>query len=486
MAVAADGKILALDIDDRTAIGPYSMYPRSSAIETNQILNLCGGQYVVPNYRGVGTVVLQNKNMCCQYRAVGHPIATAVTEGIVDLAAERLGMDPLEFRRINLMPDESYPSATPAGVPLKDLSHHACLEKLLTIMDYAALRRDQAAARRNGTYRGIGFATFLEVTNPSPMFYGTGGAKVSATDGCTMRLEPSGSVTVAIGVTEQGQGTEAILAQIAATAVGVPIERVRLLTGDTDTSPYGGGTWASRGAGIGGEATLRAGLALRDNILAVAATVLQTEPAALDIADGYVIDRAGGAKRISLADLATMAQFRTTELPNDVQPEFTVTRHFRVTGMPFVLTNGIQASHVEVDTATGAVRLLGHWVVEDCGTVINPQLVDEQIRGGVVQGVGAALFEHCIYDDAGQLKNGNMADYLVPLAVEMPDIVVAHVETPTSTSLLGAKGVGEAGTGGAPAVIMNAVNDALRPLGARVTTMPMTPEVILAALADRG
>ncbi len=284
------------------------------------------------------------------------------------------------------------------------------------------------------------------------------------------------------GPSEQGQGTETVIAQVAATAVGVPIERVRVLTGDTDKSPYGGGVWGSRGAGIGGEATLQAGKALRDNILTVASAILQTEPGKLDIVDGNVVDAGTTTERISLADLAALVQFNTGDLPDDLQPELVVTRHYRVTGYPFVLTNGVQASYLEIDTNTGFITLLKHWVVEDCGTIINPQLVDEQVRGGVVQGLGGALFEHCIYSDEGQLLNGNMADYLVPMAAEMPDIVVGHVSTPTKTSELGAKGAGEAGTGGAPAAVLNAANDALKPLGARVTAQPITPESVLRAL----
>jgi len=301
-------------------------------------------------------------------------------------------------------------------------------------------------------------------------------------DGCTLRIEPTGKVTCTIGVTEQGQGTETIIAQVVATAVGVPMEDVRVLTGDTDTSAYGGGTWASRGAGIGGEAALQAGKALKENVLTVAASVLQSDADALDMINGIVVDKESETERMGLEELATMVQFRTHEIPNDVNPEFVVTRHFRVTEFPFVLTNGIQGAYVEVDTDTGFIKLLKHFVVEDCGRVINPQLVDEQVRGGVVQGIGGVLFEHCQYSEDGQLLNATMADYLVPMAVEMPDIVVGHVESPTGTSELGAKGVGEAGTGGAPAAILNAVNDALSPLNARVTDQPITPEMVLRAL----
>jgi carbon-monoxide dehydrogenase large subunit len=482
MGIDNDGKIVGYELDDLTGVGPFSMYPRTSAIEANQVISLSGGQYDFENYRAKATVVYQNKAMMCQYRAVGHPIATAVSEGMADLAAEAAGLDPIEFRRRNLVADDAYPRASAAGAPMSDLSHHACLEKLTGMIDYDALKADRDAARAQGKYRGIGFASFIEVGSPSPLFYGQGGARISAQDGATLRLEPQGTVTVAIGVTEQGQGTEGIIAQIAATAVGVAVEDVRVITGDTDNSPYGGGTWGSRGAGIGGEAAWQAGKALRHNILDVAGAVLQTEPDSLDISGGVVVDKAGGAERVTLADLGAQVHFRTSELPNDLQPELVATQHYRVKGVPFVLTNGIQASYLEIDIETGLVTLLRHWVVEDCGTVINPQLVDEQIRGGVVQGIGGVLFEECLYDDDGNYLTASMADYLVPMAAEMPDIEVGHVETPTSHSELGAKGAGEAGTGGAPAAIMNAVNDALKPTGARITTHPITPQRILTAL----
>ena len=185
---------------------------------------------------------------------------------------------------------------------------------------------------------------------------------------------------------------------------------------------------------------------------------------------------------MTLAEVGRVAYFRPDTLPMKFQSELTVTRHYTPREYGFVFTNGIQASLVEVDPDTGFVKLLKHWCVEDCGTVINPMLVDEQIRGGVVQGIGAALFEHCLYDDHGQLLNGNMADYLVPMSGEMPDIIVGHVETPTKTSELGAKGAGEAGTAGAPGAVMNAINDALAPFKAYVTSQPATPERILRAL----
>src|SRR5439155_1489970 len=361
---------LGFDIDDLTGIGPYSMYPRTSAIEANQVVNLVGGPYINKNYRARARVVFQNKNVMCQYRAVGHPIACSVTEGLVDLAAMKIGMDPVEIRRHNLIADDAYPCASPSGLRFEQLSHHASLTKIVEMMDYQALRTEQAALRQKGIHRGIGIASFIEVTNPSAAFYGVGGAKISSQDGVAVRLDAQGSVICQTSITEQGQGSESLTAQIVGSVLGVSMDRVRVILGDTDNTPYGGGTWASRGAGIGGEAALQATKVLRKNILDVAAAILQSTPGELDIGNN-----------------------------------------------------------------------------------------------GVVNGLGAALFEKCVYDERGQLTNANMADYLVPMSGEMPDIDVGHVVSPTLESELGAKGAGEAGTAGAAAAVTNAVNDALRPFG---------------------
>lgn len=482
LAVDAEGRFLAFDIDDLTGIGPYSVYPRTSAVEGNQVVNLCGGPYAFDNYRCTTTVVLQNKSPTCQYRAVGHPIATAVTEGLVDLAAQALGMDPVDIRRKNLIRDDAYPCTSPAGMRFEGLSHHASLDKLLEMVPLDRIRADQAEQRKRGVYRGIGFASFIELTNPSPFMYGIGGAKISAQDGCTVRMDPDGSVVALSGVTEQGQGTEAMLAQIVAHGVGVPVSKVKVVTGDTQTTPYGGGTWACRGAGIGGEAALQSAIALKEQILQVAAAMLQAQAASLDIVMGEVVDKATGQSRMALSELGRIVYYRGDTLPKDLARELVQTRHYITKEYPFAFTNGIQASWLEVDVETGMVKLLEHWCVEDCGRVINPMLVDEQVRGGIVQGIGGALYEHCIYNEDGQLLTTTLADYLVPMAAEMPDMHVGHVETPTKESLLGAKGAGEAGTAGAPAAIMNAINDALSPLGARVFAQPFTPEKILRAL----
>jgi carbon-monoxide dehydrogenase large subunit len=481
MAVSKDGTLRGFQFEDRLAIGPYSVYPRTSVVEGNQIVNITGQWYRHEAYHATMANVFTNMGIYSNYRAVGHPVAVAVTEGIVDAGARAIGMDPVAFRRKNLLNDDAFPCTTPSGMKFEGMSHHQCMDKLVARMDLPRLRQEQAALRKQGIWRGIGIISMIEITNPSAMFYGVGGARISAQDGCNIRMEPGGGIVVMNGTGEQGQGTDTVFAQVAADAIGVLLSDVRVSGVDTDATPYGGGTWASRGAGVGGEATWQAGRALRSNILDLAAVVLETPADRLDIRQGKVCDVLTGEVRTDLAELGRIAYFRPDTL-GSFQAELSVTRHFVPKAYPFTFTNGAMACHLEVDVDTGFIRLLKFWVVEDCGTILNAQLVDEQIRGGLVQGIGPTLYEQCLYDERGQLRNGNMADYLVPMAFEMPDIEIDHVSTPTRSSELGAKGAGEAGTAGAPGAILNALNDALAPLGAELFDMPFTPEKVLRAL----
>jgi carbon-monoxide dehydrogenase large subunit len=482
VAVRRDGTILAMRLDDLAPVGAFSVYPRSSVVESGQILRTTPGPYRFRNYEARGRVVFQNKTPMSQYRAVGHPVAALVMEAMVDRVARELGLDPVEVRRRNLLTADMYPYTAPTGLFFERLSHEESLTSVLDLSGYRMLCAERDRLRARGVYRGLGLCVFIDLTVPGAQTYGTGGARISSQDGTTIRLEPSGKLTVLASVTEQGQGTDTILAQVAAATVGVSIEDVRVVTGDTLVTPYGGGTWGSRGAGIGGEATLLTGKALKENILKVAAAVLDVDPLRLDVRDGHVVDAATGERRLPLAELGRVAYFRPDTLPKDFQSELTITRHYVPRHQPLAYTNGVQLAHVEVDIDTGFVKLLGHWVTEDCGRIINPMLVAEQVRGGVAHGLGDALFEHCIYDAQGQLVTTTMMDYLVPMAAEVPDIWVSHVETPTAYSEGGFKGAGEGGVAGAPGAVLNAVNDALSPFHARVTRVPMTPEVILRAL----
>jgi carbon-monoxide dehydrogenase large subunit len=258
---------------------------------------------------------------------------------------------------------------------------------------------------------------------------------------------------------------------------------VSVVGGDSAISPYGGGAWASRGTAVGGGAALRAGHMLKQNILALASAITQTPADALAVADGQVINTRSGQQVISLAEVGRIGYFRQDTLPADFDVQLSVTASFVGNDKPYYLANGVQASHLEVDTETGFITLLGQWAVDDCGRIVNPLLVEEQVRGGIVQGIGAVLFEECIYSDDAGLLNGTMADYLIPMAGEMPDIVLDHVETPEASTQLGAKGIGEGGLIGAMGSVWVAVNDALKPLGAKVLHQPFTPERVLDALA---
>jgi aerobic carbon-monoxide dehydrogenase large subunit len=482
MASDAEGNILAMDVEDVTGIGAFSAYPRTSVVEGNQVYRLMGAPYTFRNYRADLQVVFQNKVQMSQYRAVGHPVACTVTERLVDLIAEKTAHDVFDIRSRNMILDDGYPCTSPTGYQFEALSHHACLAKLREMMDYDRLRAEQVELRTKGIYRGIGIATFVEITNPGPAFYGVGGARISSQDGAVIKITPAGDVHCSISVTELGQGTETIIGQIVAEHLGVDRNRIKVMTGDTDTTPYGGATYACRGAGIGGETALQAARKLKANVLAVAAAILQDEPDKLDVHSGWIVDAASGQQRIELSEIARIAYFRSDTLPPGTQAQLSVAHHYAPQGYPFAFTNGVQGCHLELDVETGLVKILKLWVVEDCGRVINPLLVDEQIRGGVVQGLGAAFFEECVYGENGQLTNGSLADYLVPMAVEMPDIEIGHVETPTLDTQLGAKGVGEAGTAAASAAALNAVNDAMTPFGATVAQVPMTPARILKAL----
>ncbi len=483
LGVGDDGRIGGFSVDALTSLGAYGSLGRPPISEGMMTIMMAAGAYANAHYDARLRVAFQNKPPSGMYRAVGQPIACAVAEQLLDWAADAAGIDPVEIRRRNYWTDDDYPLRTPGGLAIKRLSPGRCLDRLVGMMNYDALRAEQAELRKAGIHRGIGVATFLEMTSVGPAYYGPSGAHISTQDGATVRLEPSGAVRCVTSVIELGQGTHAALAQIVADRLGVAAGDVGVVGGDTSTTPYGGGAWASRGLTIGGEAVWRAADGLRANILELAGSILQADPADLDLAGGAVCDRGSGEPRIPLSEIGRIGHFRHDTLPPGVQPELAVTRHYVPDAAPFALANGVQGSSLEVDVETGEIRLLDHWVVEDCGRIVNPLLVEEQIRGGVVQGIGGALFEECRYDEDGQMLNASFADYLVPMAAGLPDIHVGHVETPIEETALGTKGAGEAGTVGAPAAIMLAVNDALRPLGARVTSLPITPESILEAVA---
>jgi carbon-monoxide dehydrogenase large subunit len=482
MAFSAEGDILAIDIDDLFHAGAYSQYPRSSVAEGNQIIRLCGIPYRHEHYRAKVRMAYLNKSLLGHIRAVGHPIACAVTEHLVDLGAKQLGLDPVVARQRAYLRDEDFPTVSPGGIALEHLSFHGCLERALERIDIDAFRAEQARLREQGVHRGIGFATFVDLTAIGPEYYGKGGQHISAQETCLLRLEASGGIRCYTGATDQGQGIDTGIQQVIAGIVGVPMDDVKVNSGDSELCPVGGGSWGSRGAALAGEAALRAGRKLRLNILNIAGVLLQKSADSLDIRDAWVVDATSGASHMTLSEVAAVGHFKPYMLPDGISADLTVIGRYASRDRMFLPANGLHVAILDVDTDTGLVEFQRYLVVHDCGRILNPMLVEEQIRGGVVQGIGGALYEEFIYDDNGYLRNGTLADYLVPMAAEMPDIEVEHLQTPTATSELGAKGAGEAGTTGAMGAVLNAVHDALSPFDVNLSEFPLTPLRILRAL----
>lgn len=484
IATAADGRITAMSVDDISAVGAFGMPMRFNIAEGMMTINWCGSPYQMPNYQAHTRSVYVNKNLIGMYRGVGIPIAVAVSELLTDLAAKELGMDPVAFKRLNYRPLESQPCVLPSGLAMDGCSFDACLDKLLELMDYEGLRREQAALRARGIYRGIGIATFVEPSAYGPPYYGPTDARISVQDGCTLRLEPSGVFRCITSITDQGQGTLIGINQIVAETLGVPVENVEMVSGDSGASPYGGGAWASRGMAVGGEAALQAAQDLKLKLLQLACAITGQPSDSLDVVDSVVVARGSGEAVITLAELGRIGYFRQDTLPEGFKVELSVTHSHVANRQPYYTGNGVQGVHLEIDPETGFIKLLDIWAVDDCGRVINPLMVDEQVRGGIVQGIGGALYEECVYDQNGNFTNATLADYLVPMASEMPEIHVGHVETPERSTRLGAKGIGEAGTIGALGVLWVGVNDALAPFGAQLRQQPFTPERVLDALRE--
>lgn len=483
LSLGDDGSPDTFRVDWLGSLGAYSIYPRSSIGDGMQALTLTGAPYRIKHLAGRLRLAYLNKVPTGAYRGVGQPLACTVTELLIDEAAAASDCDPLDYRLRHCLGPNDLPLTTAGGLQLGALSLTACLDRLAQRMDYSTLRAEQQRQRRSSSTLlcGIGVVLFIEQTAVGAGLYGPTGQPLTAEDYCSLRLAPNASIVGAVGSTDQGQGTLTGITQIVADAFGLAFERVVLSAGDSG-GPHGGGAWASRGLAVSGEAAHKAALELRRRVLNVAASVLQTQGDRLDIRAGRIVSAATGEERIALEKICELNYYQQHLLPPGGGQSFSVTESFLPSDPPYFVANGAQASCIEVDTDTGFIRLLGHWVVEDCGRVVNPQLVDEQLRGAIVQGLGAALFEQCDYDADAQLRNASLADYLVPMAVEMPDIDVAHIETPQAGTALGVKGAGEAGIIAAGAAVGCALNDALRHRGVWIGEQPYSPEVVLRAL----
>ena len=481
LALAADGRILGLRSDVVSDAGAWSMYPRGCVTEGVQVATIMPGPYRVPAYAAALRVVYTNKAPLAVYRAVGHPPAILVMELLMDEAARALGLPAEEIRRRNLLRPEDLPYTSPTGNVYDSGSHLESLEQAVVGLgpDGLAARREEAAGR--GCLLGVGYAAFVELSAPGAMFYGAKGAPITAHDQVEVTVQPDGSVTVVLGTPGQGQGLHTTAAQVVADGLGVRLEDVRVRSGDTAVAPHGSGVWASRSAVVSAGAAAAAAGEVRRRLLLIASHLLEADPGDLELSEGLVGVRGVPSTRLPVRDIAQLAYWGTHRLPPETEVGLGAVGSY--SGPQYTFNNGTHVAVVEVERATGLVRVVDYLVVEDCGVLINPDIVDGQIRGGVAQGLGGALLEHVIHDGIGQPQTSTMLDYLVPTAVDVPDIRIEHIETPAPTTSLGTKGVGEAGTAGAPAAIHCAVNDALAAGGASgVWRQPIRPADVLAAL----
>jgi carbon-monoxide dehydrogenase large subunit len=475
LGVTADGMIVGLRAEVMADVGAYSIYPWTAAIEPVQTISFLPGPYRLDHYRGRTRGVTTCKAPMGPYRGVGRPPAVFVMEGLIDRAARRLGMDPTEIRLENFIREEDFPYTSPSGIVWDRSSFTATMLRAREALGWETARAEAAKARASGRWVGVGVASYVELTGIGSAIPVSPGMPVpTGTEAATIRLDPSGTVTAVFGVASHGQGLETTLAQVVADELSVPIESVRVVHGDTGLSPYGTGTYASRSTVLAGGAGILASRDVRDKVLRIAAHLLEADAADLVMQDGRVAVRGMPDRRVTVRDVAKAAYGGVKHLPRGMEPGLEVTRFYD----PFYGTasNATHMAVVEVDRGTFHVRILRYLVTEDCGQIINPLVVDGQVHGGVAQGVGAALLEEVVYDDEGQLLTGTLMDYLVPTASEIPEMEVHHIQTPSPTTLGGFRGMGEGGTIGAPAVLANAVNDALRDIGVEINELPITPE----------
>jgi carbon-monoxide dehydrogenase large subunit len=475
LAVNGDGTIRGLRARVVADVGAYSIHPWTASIEVIQVISFLPGPYRVEHYRGEAWGVATNKAPMGPYRGVGRPVSTFVTEALMDRAARRLGMDPVALRLRNLIRPDELPYRSPSGLVWDGGSFVESLELARDTAAYDDVRAEQRRARREGRYVGVGVACYVELTGVGSAIPASPGAAINTgTEGVTVRVDPGGTVTASFGLACQGQGHETTLAQVVAQELGARLEDVRVAHGDTAVGPAGTGTYASRSAVIGGGAAILAARTLREKALAIAAHLLEVSADDLTLADGRVTVRGAPDRVLTLREIARTAYAGAKRLPKGMEPGLEATRFYD----PYVGTasNATHIAVVEVDPETCAVVVRRFVVVEDCGRIINPLVVEGQATGGVAQGIGAALLEEVVYGDDGQLLTGSLTDYLVPTAAEIPAVEVVHLERPSPTTLGGFKGVGEGGTIGAPAAVANAITDALQPLGIELSELPVTPD----------
>ncbi len=470
-----DGTIVAI-VDH--AVVDMGAYVRTNGfVVPERAMGFIPGPYRVPHYTGEADCVLTNKTPLGSYRGPGRYEAVFVRERLVDLLARELGLDPADVRRRNFVGPEQMPynSGTKAyghDIVFDSGDYPALFETTLAMADYAKARAEQAAARKQGRYLGIGIASFVEKSGVGPFEY------------ARVQIDGSGRVVVFSGAAAVGQGLETVLAQICADELGVPPADITVRHGDTGVIPFGGGAYASRATVVGGTAVLEASRALRQKALALAAHLLEASADDLVVEHGAVAVRGVPARALAFRELAR-ACLPGQGLPAGMEPGLEATHVFEVSETPHPY--GTHVAVVEVDPDLGTVRVLRYAMAYDIGKAVNPMLVEGQLVGGFAQGLGGALLEDLVYDDGGQLLTTSFMDYLLPSATEMPDELVVRVleDAPSPLNPLGLKGAGEGGTVGAGAAIANAVDDALAPLGARVDTLPLSPDRVF-RLVRRG
>lgn len=483
LAVTSDGMLIGLRADVIGDVGAYSIYPWTAALETVQVVSFLPGPYRMEHYRGRIRGVLTPKPPTGPYRGVGRPSSTFAMERLVEMAARKLGMDPVEFRRKNLVRAEEFPYRTASGIIWDKSAFQECLQGACDHVDYPNLVRERDEARKSGRWVGIGLASYAELTGIGSRISVAPGMPINTgTETSKIEIDATGAITAAFGISSHGQGLETTLAQVIVDELGCKLEDIEVRHGDSALVPMSSGTYASRSAVLGGCAATLAARVVKGKVLRAAAYLLEQNVEDLDIHDGIISSRSSNAT-MTLKEVASAVYTQMGRIPRDQREDLTASETYD----PYLGTacSSTHLAMVEVDSATYGVKILRYVVTEDRGKIINPMIVDGQVHGAVAQGIGAALLEEVIHDDHGQPVAASLADYLVPVASNVPDIGIVHIEADLPNNIGGFRGMGEGGTIGAPATIANAVSDALSHLGVSVETLPLTPERIFQMLRRR-
>ena len=475
MAVNNDGTITAIRAKLLANMGAY--HQLLTPIIPVLTYLMMSGAYKIPNIKLELIGVFTNKMATDAYRGAGRPEATHIIERMVDLAAQKLGMDPKEIRFKNFPQPDEFPLEMATGVAYDSGNYQMSFNKALDAVDYASLRTRQAELRGQGRYMGIGIATYAEICGMGPSVGVAGGGWESG----TVRIERTGKVTVLTGVSPHGQGQETSFAQIVADEYGISIDDIVVIHGDTGRQPQGIGTFGSRATAVGGAALIIATKQVKEKMAQIAAHMLEANVDDLVFEDGNIFVQGSPGSAVTFADVAATAHV-AVNLPPDVEPGLEATHFFEPSN--FTYPFGAHISIVEVDPETGEIDLQRYVAIDDCGNIINPMLVDGQVHGGIAQGLGQAMYEGAVYDENGQLLTGSFMDYAIPKATQVPRFETEHTTTPSPVNPLGVKGVGEAGTIASSPCLVNAVVDALSPFGITDIDMPMTPNRVWQAIQD--